>query len=349
MDSREPEPTEPASTEFGVTDNSPTAPLLKKTVSERIIRVLPQWYSPNALTLTGGSFATVSAAIVWIFTDEMRQGSAAGIFWMMTSAVLLIIYAVFDQLDGMQARKLKRSSAFGDFLDHWVDTIIANSLTVPIMVMLDLPQTMIWSMAFITALAFWAHNWETRTTNYRQLPVIGGLESVWTALFIMSITSYFGTGIWHTQWFGISLLALVYSYGIAALGWVVIRALRTSGVQLRDYLGFIAALAPVSIWLLVLAPGYTGNLFFVWLTYITMGLMATLLTGHQMQYLWLKRELRSFDIGTFILGSLLLVASIAAPGDNSPSWIEQMVITGACGVAALRVLHQGISSYRAIV
>jgi phosphatidylglycerophosphate synthase len=143
-----------AALQFCVTDRSATAPFLRTGVSAKVINILPAGYSPNALTLTGGAFALCSAAMLWLFADEMRAGSLAGNVMLILSGVFLVVYATFDQLDGMQARKQNRSSTYGDFLDHWVDTLLANSLTVPFMVLVRSDITMIWAMSLLTALAF---------------------------------------------------------------------------------------------------------------------------------------------------------------------------------------------------
>lgn len=334
---------------FGTTDYSVTAPFLKRLVSEQVLKILPGFYSPNALTLTGGFFATLSALIIWSFATEMRSGSDAGKFWMMTSAILLIIYAVFDQLDGMQARKLGRSSPFGDFLDHWVDTIIANAMTVPIMVMLQVEQSMIWLMAFVTSLAFWAHNWETRNTNYRRLPLVGGLESIWTALVVMTLTSIYGVEIWQRSWFGVSLLLVFYWLGLSALLWVVIKSLLTSRIRWADYWGFIIALLPISVWLLLMASGYQESNLFVYVGYITMGFMATLLTGNLMRHQWLGGDYQRFEPVTPILGLLVLIAGVSNIGASVMSVLECGLISLICVIAIGRVIYQGIHSYRVLM
>ncbi len=338
--------TDKKSEKFGVTDRSATAPILKEGVSRRIIDVLPSWYSPNALTLTGFVFAASSAFIIWTLMPAMRAGTTLGKTAMMLSALLLIIYAVFDQLDGMQARKLGKSSAFGDFLDHWIDTIIANNLTVPIMVMLYVDQPKIWLMAFLTSLAFWAHNWETRNTNFRELPVVGGLESVWTTLAIMTITALFGVGVWYEQWRGISLFPIVYWYGNAALAWVVIKALRNSQFRLMDYLGFIATLLPICVWHLIFATAYEGDQVVVWAGFIAMGFIATQSTGHLMQHLWLGGNYRSFDVVGFLLGLTLCIGSMFNAGANAPSMMETWLVSLIVFVSIVRVIWQGLSSYR---
>ena len=216
------------------------------------------------------------------------------------------------------------------------------------MVMISVSNWQIWLMVFTTALAFWAHNWETRNTNYRHLPLVGGLESIWTALVIMSLTSVFGIGVWQATWGGVTLLNAFYWLGLAALIWVVIKSLLTSTTRISDYLGFILATTPLSIWLLLFAPQYQDDLTYVWLGYITLGLMATLLTGNLMRHLWLGGEYKKFDLLMPAFGILMLTAGYRNDMPATISEIEQWLITGIFALSALRVAYQGISSYREI-
>lgn len=330
---------------FGVTDHSVTAPILKRLISDQVLKVLPSFYSPNALTLTGGFLAASSCILIWVMTPEMRSGSDMGKLWMITSAVLLIVYGVFDQLDGMQARKLGRSSPFGDFLDHWVDTIIANSITVPIMVMLNVDQWLIWLMAFTTSLAFWAHNWETRNENYRQLPLVGGLESIWTGLVIMVLTSIYGIGVWQIEFLGAPLLLIFYWLGWSALAWVVVKSLMTSRIRTADYVGFILALVPISLWLLVIAPNYSDSFMFVCVGYVIMGFMSTYLTGNLMRHLWLGGDYRRYDLWTPVLGVCVVIAGLLNLGLDTMSGIEQIVLLVVAAITIGRVVYQGFNSY----
>jgi phosphatidylglycerophosphate synthase len=336
---------------FGVTDHSATAPFLKGLVSDNVLRILPAAYSPNALTLTGGFMALLSVIILWTFMDEMIAGSILGKTLMVSSAALLIVYAVFDQLDGMQARKTGRSSPFGDFLDHWVDTIIANSMTLPYMIMLKVPVPLIWLMAFTVALAFWAHNWETRNNNYRHLPLVGGLESIWTALIITILTCLFGFDVWEQQWMGLSLLTVLYWFGWSALAWVVIKSLRTTRVRVADYLGFIMALLPISAWLILRGPALLDDFFIVCVGYVALGFMATFLTGNLMRHLWLGGVYRRYDIWTPVLGVIMLLAALYSSSSSAGalSQLELATVSVVCAAAIIRVIHQGISSYRELI
>jgi phosphatidylglycerophosphate synthase len=338
----------PPSTAFRVEDRSATAPFLTRAVSVHVLKILPAGYSANALTLTGGGFALLSALIVWQFPDDMRAGTALGITMMLLSALSLVIYGVFDQLDGMQARKLKTASPFGDFIDHWVDALIANFMAVPFMVMLEVSPWQIWLMAFVAALAFWSHNWETRNINRRELPVVGGLESIWTACAIMSLTAFFGFEIWTYQLAGVTPLNVFYWFALAALLWVVVKVLMRGRERLVDYLGFILVIAPVSAWLLICAPAYGPDNTFVYASYILLGMTGALLTGHLMRHHKLGHGYPRVDLLALLGGLAILAAGWWNIGGSSISLAEQWVVSLVLALTVARILHQGFDTYQTI-
>jgi phosphatidylglycerophosphate synthase len=338
----------PPSTAFRVEDRSATAPFLTRAVSVHVLKILPAGYSANALTLTGGGFALLSALIVWQFPDDMRAGTALGITMMLLSALSLVIYGVFDQLDGMQARKLKTASPFGDFIDHWVDALIANSMTVPFMVMLEVNPWQIWLMAFVTALAFWSHNWETRNINRRELPVVGGLESIWTACAIMALTAFLGVEIWTYELAGVTPLDIFYWCGLAALLWVVLKVLLRGRERLVDYLGFILIIIPVSAWLLICAPAYGPGNTFVHAGYILLGMTGALLTGHLMRHHKLGHGYPRVDLMALLGGLAILAAGWWNIDGSSISLAEQWVVSLVLALTVARILHQGFDTYQTI-
>ncbi len=64
--------------------------------------------SPNVITITGTLLMIIVAIIL-----------AQGYFFV--GGILMIIFALFDVIDGMLARMLKRTSRFGAFLDSTLD------------------------------------------------------------------------------------------------------------------------------------------------------------------------------------------------------------------------------------
>ena len=332
---------------FFTEDRSLAAPFLKQLVSMRVIDLLPRGYSANALTLSGGACALAVAVSLWIAPQEIRQETPLGQVLLIVSSVLILAYAVFDQLDGMQARKLGTSGPFGDFLDHWVDTTLANLIPVPAMILLGVPHPLILLMALWTALAFWAANWEVREVNKRILPYVGGLESILIAITLWLGTVILGPGVWQHEIGGIKLLTGIYWLCLIPLVLVVIHACRTSGTgKLGELAAFLATLAPLSAWILwrltEASPPIIYNLAF-----ISLGITATLMTGDLMRQHWMGTTYRPLNIGLMVPGLAMLGAALAA-GDTGISMIETAFVTLTAITYIGLLTWQGVNTWRSL-
>ena len=116
--------------------------------------------------------------------------------------------------------------------------------------------------------------------------------------------------------------------------------------------GFLICVAPISIWLIFIAPNYESSLLFsidiIWLGYVALGLMATLMTGNLMRHLWLGGDYRQLDAVIPFLGVIILISGLLNESNHALSSLEQWLLLGTVVISALRVAHQGLSSYREI-
>eukprot|EP01064_Diplonema_japonicum_P014249 TRINITY_DN2181_c0_g1_i1.p1 TRINITY_DN2181_c0_g1~~TRINITY_DN2181_c0_g1_i1.p1 ORF type:complete len:352 (+),score=45.27 TRINITY_DN2181_c0_g1_i1:69-1058(+) len=99
-----------------------TGSLLFRHVLEPTYRVLveylPRWLTPNAMTMTGITLTGAASAMLLKHTHEGVQVPS----WILyTAGGLNLVYMTLDNLDGKQARRLKLSSAIGEYLDHGGD------------------------------------------------------------------------------------------------------------------------------------------------------------------------------------------------------------------------------------
>ncbi len=330
---------------FFTADDSLLAPILKRLITTPVFRILPSGYSANQLTLSGGACALMVPLSLWFASYEIEQGSAFGRLILLGSTLLLIMYAVFDQLDGMQARRLGTSSSFGDFIDHWVDTSIANLTPVPIMIMLGLSNTLIFWMAMAVLLAFWAANWEVRQSNRRLLPKIGGLEAIMTGCVVLTATAIGGIDIWRVALLGIPLTWMIYAITIPWLVVVVVQVARRAGNQRQrlgfEIAGFALTLAPITCWLVIYAPAIEGSALY-YFGYVTIGISATLMTGALMRHHWLGIPYRAIHAGFALPGVLVLLLELLA-------FTEDLQIQLAACIVAILIgclFYQGVDTFR---
>ncbi len=342
---------EPSSKEsdFYVEDASILAPALKFLITQPVFRILPSWYSANALTLSGGFCCLCVVVAIWLATGPVQEGSLTGQLLLIASAILLIAYAVFDQLDGMQARRLGTSSAFGDFIDHWVDSTIANLLPVPIMLMLGLPAGWIFVMALATLAAFWASNWEVKDSNRRLLPHVGGLESIVIGCAVFVVTAVAGIEVWRIEILGTPLIYVVYLVCIPWLLVVVANTVRRAGARVgaffKDAALMLTSLAPLMTWILYFAPAFDDAPVLHSIGYVAVGLMGTIFTGALMRMHWIGLPYHAFRWDFFLLGFAPIAALLISP---DPFWISAS-LTGISVFLIALYLHQGWDTFSVLL
>ena len=91
--------------------------VLEPTYS-RLVEYVPRWYTPNQMTLTGIALTGTASAMLLSHFHEERPLSFE---YLMLAGVMNLVYMTLDNLDGKQARRLKMSSAIGEYLDHGGD------------------------------------------------------------------------------------------------------------------------------------------------------------------------------------------------------------------------------------
>ncbi len=100
-------------------DNS----LLHKYVTRHIFilvqRIIPRKVLPNTITLSGFFFIVLGVAITFIFNPSLGNSSSS---LKVLNLLCLVGYFIADGVDGVHARVINKSTAFGYFLDHAIDT-----------------------------------------------------------------------------------------------------------------------------------------------------------------------------------------------------------------------------------
>ena len=330
--------------EFFTEDSSLLAPFLKKLITQHVFNILPASYSANQLTLSGGACALLVPLSIWFASIEIEQQSITGRLILVVSAFLLIAYAVFDQLDGMQARKLGTSNSFGDFIDHWVDTTIANLATVPIMLMVGLDDRLILAMVLVVLLAFWASNWEIKQDNKRLLPQVGGLESIVVGMSILIATAIFGVGLWQVKIGGVAITWIIYAitfpWLIVVIAQVALRSRKAAWHLFADMALLLLTLGPTLVWLISFAPRSGESLIFNY-GYISLGILSTLMTGSLMRHHWLGSKYLAFNPVYFTIGLVILVLEYLPISATSHTLAFGVLVLGLI----VLLIHQGLDTY----
>jgi len=292
---------------FESRDLSATAPVLKRMLTEPVLAMVPKSVSPNALTIFGGLAASLTAFLLWTAPDYVNPETIAGKSALVTGALALVVYAICDQLDGLQARRCKKGGPTGDFLDHWVDALLANVIPAGLMIFLGIGfyQTVI--MLIVVALAFWANNWQTLNEKERELPFLGGLEFIWVGVASLGASAVWGMDLWDIPVLGFDIRTFSYLAVIITLLFSILKNVRRAPDRIKDFMTPLASLGGIALWL-VLAY-YTGQLNdgARYLGFFIIGLMAVKHTGDLMRQLWLGVNAPRIDRVLTLPGILLLL------------------------------------------
>ena len=162
------------------TDNqSILYPYLEKYLYIHLIKLIPQWLPANYITL-------LSALAVFVsFMTASLFGSSQVISYF-TVPILILVYLVFDDLDGMQARKTNTSSPLGEYLDHFLDVFNIGLCQVALLMMLGIHAGWITAIFLFTAyLVISATFFLQAKTDELVLERIGIFESLLLGFFLM--------------------------------------------------------------------------------------------------------------------------------------------------------------------
>jgi phosphatidylglycerophosphate synthase len=304
---------------FRSQDFSATAPTLKRVFSGPILAIIPRSVSPNALTLFGGVAAGTTAAMLWLMPEMLLKDTYAGKLALVTGAFFLVVYAICDQLDGLQARRCNNGGPAGDFLDHWVDALLANLVPAGSMFLLGIGFYQMLGMIIVVALAFWANNWQTLNENERKLPFLGGLEFIWVGTSILLVTAVWGHNVWATPVLGTNLRDLIYLIVFVALLLAIAKNIRRTTDKIKDFITPLASLLCITLWLISMHESQQLDDLGRNLGFLALGLIGAKHSGDLMRQLWLGTPTNRFERSFIFGGSVLIAIHVLQENDVIPS------------------------------
>ncbi|KAI5170616.1 ethanolaminephosphotransferase [Nematocida sp. LUAm3] len=151
---------------------------------------IPNNWSPNRITVTGFLVMAVNTAAV-IYHDPLYEGSNR-LMCLLTS-ISMIFYATMDALDGVQARKHKTGSSFGQLVDHGIDSLVNTFLIICISSGLGISSKKHVLLLLLGTQAIFY--WSTVEEYYRKcffLPFFGPTEAILSSSFFLIIISALG-------------------------------------------------------------------------------------------------------------------------------------------------------------
>ena len=102
--------------EYKTQDRSILLPLYKRWLVEPLVERLPAKLSPNAIS-HAGHLINLAALVIVLITQAERG------MWLIAAGLLVQLYVICDNADGTHARRTGQTSAYGELLDHGLDTL----------------------------------------------------------------------------------------------------------------------------------------------------------------------------------------------------------------------------------
>ncbi|CAG2100234.1 unnamed protein product [Medioppia subpectinata] len=211
-------------------------PLMQRYWRWFVERVVPLWWSPNAMTLVGLACNIVTACILVYYSPDAKQPIPA---WpLLLCAVGLFMYQTLDACDGKQARRTKTSSSLGELFDHGCDSVstIFVSLSVCLAVQLgECVALMLILQVMATALFYMAH-WQTYVTGELKFAKFDVTEAQMTIIVIQVVSAICGTSFWtyeRIDSLGVDLrlaVMLMTAFSSVVIGCRYFNAIITKGV-----------------------------------------------------------------------------------------------------------------------
>lgn len=206
---------------------------LNKFIWEPFVKVFPRWLAPNLITVVGLVFMLGSYLIMLPYDDSFKRQIPAE--FLFAAAFCQFMYQTLDACDGKQARKLGLASPLGMLMDHGCDSISCTFIILSIVQAMGMGINENSLLLFIAVYTgFFLTHWEEYHTHYHRTHMFnwGVTEGQWTNITLLILTGVYTSEIWHTQYFGINLYAiLVYAnsaWGIFVSIMIVINTLSKS-------------------------------------------------------------------------------------------------------------------------
>jgi phosphatidylglycerophosphate synthase len=152
-------------------------------ISKKIINYFPECIHPNIITFCGGISPIIGIILISLFLNKISNSFS---LMDIIISISVLLFEFFDCLDGLQARKTKKASILGEFVDHTTDSI-AIPLTFSILgYILDFPKYF-WIVVLISTIFEFFELWMNAITEIVLLDYFGEP----TIIFLITLLGIF--------------------------------------------------------------------------------------------------------------------------------------------------------------
>lgn len=314
-------------------------PIFRRYLSEPLAARLPLWLAPNCLTVFANVSAWIACAMLWwqaYFSREGNVNSVAVFF----AAVGVLIYAVLDNADGIQATRTGATGPLGDFVDHWLDGVTSWLIPMSIFNLAGLDYH--WQSAVVASivLAYWTTNWERLQSQCMKLPFIGDVEANVAAIALLLLTAAFGIQIWRQTLFGITLDRILASLWILGAALAAASSL-IKNKQRTSSLGIVSTIAVLWLWVSILSSS-SNSTFVQAAAPFVVGLAGAKHVGDMQRANLIGCWYVTFDWINILLGTSLIAITLVE--QYTPHHLLNATLVTALGVLCCKLANQFTST-----
>jgi phosphatidylglycerophosphate synthase len=320
-------------------------------VSLAAIKLLPRGIPPNAISIVGSCFCWIAFLILSGLAFGPLESLAPRAPWIFAIlGVLIMLYQLFDNLDGLQARRIGCSGPLGEFIDHWLDSL--NAFMLPLGIALafpSIPPIAAAVSAFIFAIADWLCGRSILERGFIEFGKLGGEEGLCIIyLFFFSVCTL-GYNFWASPsrllgfppvWIAYAIVPLAYFFTVLGELEHCVRAKAGFAIE-------IGTLLPMLAWIIVDLPNDGSQALLV--GGLMLGGAGTRFAGEVLRERLVGLRYLSY-YWPFIVVDFVLLASVLLPG--MPSWapmataIASLITVAYALVAQLIKMAWRVNTYQ---
>ena len=163
--------------------------LYRKFLWDHLVKVIPAWVPPNAITVFGNL-----CVLMAVVTAALAANGLPSMY--LLSAALLLLYLTADNVDGPHARRTGQASPVGEFLDHGLDGLASGAVFLAGSLVLGMDATFTTILLVLGAVSVIVIYWEQYRTGTLVIPAMSATEGV-TLVIAVDLTIYlFGMPAW---------------------------------------------------------------------------------------------------------------------------------------------------------
>ncbi len=257
-------------------DYSLITPFFRTKIVTPLMRFIPWGLPANIITVISNLFMFASVILPFVLEPSENK------FLYIIIPIFVIIYAIGDHIDGMQAKRTGTSSALGEFFDHYLDIFNNGILLVALFKLFYITNPLL--LAFFFSVGYLAHAaifQEQFDTKWLIFEKFGSLETVFllSSIIFLGFFETFFNFLGQKIYMEFSLLETVFTFSTLGAILTMIKTLFRAKIKTPKFYLFAFFQIVSSYIIAILFPDSVFMIFFI-ITFYSAIYIGNLQKGH---------------------------------------------------------------------